>query len=107
VERFTVFKELAGLARAQVLLRNHLEDRNWNFHNKQSTTAARVLEQNRHELMSQPGVLGVGVGASDINNQEAAIIVSVDQTSSRRPQLPGQIDGVRIRVIFTDPIIAF
>jgi len=69
--------------------------------------ARSVLEQNRHELMSQPGVLGVGIGASDINNQEAAIIVYVDQTSSRRPQLPDQIDGVRVRVIFTDPIIAF
>jgi hypothetical protein len=69
--------------------------------------AGKVLEQNRHELMSQPGVLGLGIGASDINNQEAAIIVYVDQTSSRRPQLPDQIDGIRIRVIFTDPIIAF
>jgi hypothetical protein len=69
--------------------------------------AGRVLEQNRHDLMSQPGVLGVGIGASDINNQEAAIIVYVDQTSSRRPQLPDQIDGVRVIVIFTDPIIAF
>ena len=66
-----------------------------------------MLEQNRRELMSQPGVLGVGIGASDINNQGAAIIVYVDQTSSRRPQLPDQIDGVRVRVVFTDPIIAF
>jgi hypothetical protein len=69
--------------------------------------AGKVLEQIRHDLMSQPGVLGVGIGASDINNQEAAIIMFVDQTSSWRPQFADQIDGVRLRVIFTDPIIAF
>ena len=57
--------------------------------------------------MSQPGVLGVGIGVSDINNQEAAIIVYVDQTSSWRPQFADQIDGIRVRVILTDPIIAF
>jgi hypothetical protein len=69
--------------------------------------ARKVLEQKRHDLMSQPGVLGVGVGVSDINNQEAAIIVYVDQTSSWRPQFADQIDGIRVRVILTDPIIAF
>ena len=69
--------------------------------------ARKGLEQNRHDLMSQPGVLGVGIGVSDINNQEAAIIVYVDQTSSWRPQFADQIDGIRVRVILTDPIIAF
>jgi hypothetical protein len=69
--------------------------------------AGNVLEQNRHDLMSKPGVLGVGIGMSDVNNQEAAIVVYVDQTGSHRPQLPDQIDGVRVSQVLTDPIIAF
>jgi hypothetical protein len=49
--------------------------------------AGKVLEQNRHELMSQPGVLGVGLGALEDNSQ-TAMVVYVDKTSSAKPQLP-------------------
>ena len=68
--------------------------------------AAKVLEQNRHELMSKPGVLGVGLGALEDNSQ-AAVIVYVDKTSSAKPQLPERLDDVPVRVILTDPFIAF
>jgi hypothetical protein len=68
--------------------------------------ASRVLEENRHDLMSRPGVLGVGLGALEDNSQ-AAVIVYVDKTSSAKPQLPGRVDNVPVRVIFTDPFIAF
>ncbi len=68
--------------------------------------ASRVLEQNRHDLMSRPGVLGVGLGATE-DNSTPAILVYVDQTSSVQPQLPQDIDRVPIRVIFTDPFIAY
>jgi hypothetical protein len=68
--------------------------------------ASRVLEQNRHDLMSRPGVLGVGLGATE-DNSAPAIIVYVDQTSSARPELPPQVDRVPVRVILTDPIIAY
>jgi hypothetical protein len=68
--------------------------------------AVRVLEQNRHDLMSEPGVLGVGLGALEDNSQ-AAVIVYVDKTSSAKPQLPERVDNVPVRTIFTDPFIAF
>jgi len=68
--------------------------------------ASRVLEQNRHDLMSKPGVLGVGLGSLE-DNSEAAIVVYVDKTSSPKPQLPDQVDNVPVRVILTDPFIAF
>jgi len=68
--------------------------------------ASRVLEQNRYDLMSRPGVLGVGLGATE-DNSTPAILVYVDQTSSVQPQLPQDIDRVPIRVIFTDPFIAY
>jgi hypothetical protein len=56
--------------------------------------------------MSKPGVLGVGLGALEDNSQ-AAVIVYVDKTSSAKPQLPERVDNVPVRVIFTDPFIAF
>src|SRR6266581_7997845 len=68
--------------------------------------AGNVLEQNRHDLMSKPGVLGVGLGATE-NNSEAAIVIYVDKTSSAKPQLPDQIESVPVRVVLTDPFIAF
>ena len=68
--------------------------------------ASRVLEQNRDDLMSRPGVLGVGLGALEDNSQPA-IIVYVDKTNSIKPQLPAQIAGVAVRLVLTDPFIAY
>jgi hypothetical protein len=68
--------------------------------------ASRVLEQNRHDLMSQPGVVGIGLGALE-DNSAPAIVVYVDKTSSAKPHLPVQIDNVPVRVVMTDPFIAF
>jgi hypothetical protein len=68
--------------------------------------AGRVLEQNRHDLMSRPEVLGVGLGALE-DNSAAAIVVYVDKTSQAKPQLPPQADNVPVRIIMTDPFIAF
>lgn len=68
--------------------------------------ASTVLEQNRHDLMSRPAVLGVGLGALEDRSQPA-VVVYVDQTSQAKPQLPAQIDGVPVSVIMTDPFIAY
>ncbi|HKQ79318.1 MAG TPA: hypothetical protein VJ810_36830 [Blastocatellia bacterium] len=65
--------------------------------------------KNRHErdLMSRPGVLGVGVGGSGNNSSDATIVVYFDRTSGRAPDLPERMDDVRVRVVLTDPIVAF
>jgi len=68
--------------------------------------ASRVLEQNRHDLMSRPAVLGVGLGALE-DNSAPAVVVYVDKTSSAQPQLPAQVDNVPVRIIMTDPFIAY
>jgi len=68
--------------------------------------ASRVLEQNRHDLMSRPGVLGVGLGALEDNSQPA-IVVYVDKTSRSMPQMPAQVDKVPVRIVMTDPFIGF
>jgi hypothetical protein len=66
-----------------------------------------VLDQHRANLMFQSGVIGVGVGASDKSDSEGAIVVYVDRSSGNRPQFAESIDGVPVRVIYTDPFVAF
>lgn len=68
--------------------------------------ANALLERNRQDLMSLPAVLGVGLRALD-DSSTAAVVVYVDKTSSTKPQLPAQLDGVPVRVVMTDPFIAF
>ena len=64
--------------------------------------------KNRHEreLMSQPGVIGLGVGMSD-NSVEGAVVVYIDRTMGRAPAMPERLDNVKVRVVFTDPIVAY
>lgn len=69
--------------------------------------ASAVLEVHRANLMVTPGVIGAGVGAASDDDQEPAIVVYVDRTSSHRPQLAPALDGVAVRVVFTDPFVAF
>jgi hypothetical protein len=69
--------------------------------------ASQVLEQHRDNLMNTPLVLGVGVGRSDENDTDAAIVVYVDKTTGARPFLPQSIGGVKVRVELTDPFVAF
>ena len=62
---------------------------------------ARTAKQ-RHadELMSNPAILGVGVGASSDNTSEGAVVVFVEQGKS--VAVPADLDGTRTRVIVTD-----
>jgi hypothetical protein len=69
--------------------------------------AGQVLDLHRDALMARRGVIGVGVGRSDTNEAEAAIIIYVDRTAGARPQLPRNLDGLRVQVIETDPFVAF
>jgi len=69
--------------------------------------ASAALERSRADLMSRPAVLGAGVGASEEDDQEAAIVIYVDRTAGFRPQLPESVEGVRVRVVLTDPFVAF
>jgi hypothetical protein len=69
--------------------------------------AGQVLDLHRNELMSRRGVIGVGVGRSDTNEAEAAIIVYVDRTAGQRSQLPRSVDGLRVQLVETDPFVAF
>lgn len=69
--------------------------------------ASAVLEVHRANLMFSPGVIGAGVGAASDDNLEPAIIIYVDRTGPARPQLGRSIDGIPVRVVLTDPFVAF
>jgi len=67
-------------------------------------TAAKDKHVSR--LMGDPAVLGVGVGASDDNPEEAAVVVFLEQGKSHAP-VPVQLDGVRTKVVTTDRFRAY
>ena len=72
-----------------------------------SDRASAVLEVHRANLMATPGVIGAGVGVTSENDTEAAIVVYVDRTSGNRPVFAPSLDGVAVRVVHTDPFVAF
>src|SRR5688572_2294538 len=69
--------------------------------------ASGVLELHRANLMATPGVIGAGVGATSENDIEPAIVVYVDRTAPGRPVFAPSLDGVAVRVVYTDPFVAF
>ena len=56
--------------------------------------------------MSDPAVLAVGLGASEADPSEAVVTVYVEKGHRHAP-IPGQLDGVRTRVIETDAFRAY
>ena len=69
--------------------------------------AMRVKIENENDLFQNPNVLGVGIGAAEDNPLEAVIVIYVESTREHPHQaLPAEIDGIRVRVILTDPFVA-
>jgi hypothetical protein len=68
--------------------------------------ASAVLESHRANLMFQPAVMGVGVGASGRTDGEAAIVIYVNKDAGTTPFLPDSIEGIPVTVILTDLFIA-
>lgn len=69
--------------------------------------AMRAMRARERDLMSRSGIIGVGVGASDADPNEASIVVYVDVTSQLLPSVPRRINGVRVRTVFTEPFVAY
>jgi hypothetical protein len=69
--------------------------------------AIQAMTGRERDLMSRAGVIGVGVGSLDSTSAEAAIVIYVDQTLGIRPRLPRRVNGVRVKVVYTDPFIAY
>ena len=74
---------------------------------REIAAAMRVQVENEYDLFRNPNVLGVGIGAAEDNPLEAVIVVYVESTRENPHQaLPNEIDGVRVRTILTDRIVA-
>ncbi|MDO8631289.1 MAG: hypothetical protein Q7R41_12425 [Phycisphaerales bacterium] len=70
---------------------------------------AALQVKNNHEagLFRLPGVIGVGVGAADDNPLQAVIVVYIDNTRGNgRNVPPAELDGTKVKVIYTDPFVA-
>ena len=74
--------------------------------NEAAVEFATVAMRSREgDLLSRPGVIGVGVGSIDDSPTEAAIVVYVDENASAA-RLPRRINGVRVKVVRTEPFVA-
>ena len=68
--------------------------------------ASAILENHRANLMFQPGVMGVGVGASGRTDGEASIVIYVNKDERNKPFLPDSIEGIPVMVVLTDEFVA-
>lgn len=68
--------------------------------------AVAVKEGHAAALMAQPGIQGVGVGRSDDNPTETAIVIFVISGVSH-PAIPQALDGVRTKIVEGDRFRAF
>jgi hypothetical protein len=64
----------------------------------ESVTA--VKDRNERALMSQAGVIGVGVGP------RAEIVIYVDRGMGRVPALPAHVENAKVRIELTDAFVA-
>ena len=69
--------------------------------------ATRAMRSQEVQLMSQPGIIGVGVGADDAAAGDAAIVVYIDADSPLTAKVPRRINGVRVKKVYTEPFVAY
>jgi len=67
--------------------------------------ASQVKDVHVDDLMAQPGVQGVGVGRSDDNPQETALVIYVEEGA--QTALPQVVDGQRTKIVTGDHFRAF
>lgn len=68
--------------------------------------ATEAKERHAQRLMTDPAIMGVGVGVSEQNPSEAVVVIYVEQGRPHGP-IPQQLDAVRTRVIRTSRIRAY
>src|SRR5262245_25162367 len=68
-----------------------------------------VKERYEPDLFGKAGVIGVGVGIDETDPTRAAILVYFNTGNAAHPQpglFPSELDGVKVRVIPTEPFVA-
>jgi hypothetical protein len=69
--------------------------------------ATMIKDRHAPDLMAQPEIIGVGVGARDGRPDQAAVVIFVDSTRPAHPRLPESLDGVPVKVVATQPFVAY
>ena len=69
--------------------------------------ATFIKERNEDRLLRKGSVIGVGVSAADDVTDEAVIVVYVDETTGITPNIAKTIEGLRVKVVYSDPFIAY
>jgi hypothetical protein len=69
--------------------------------------AMQVMRARESDLMSRPGIIGVGVGAADNDPNAASIVVYMDANAPTLSNVPRRINGVRVKVVYTEPFVAY
>ncbi len=68
----------------------------------------KIKEANEAALFAHPGVIGVGVGQADDDAFRAVMVIYVDSGRHMRPHgLPTEIDGIPVKVVPTEPFVAY
>ncbi len=70
--------------------------------------ATKIKDNNEAALFEHPGVIGVGVGMSDDDPMQAVVVVYVESGHRMRPQgMPTDVEGIPVKVVPTEPFVAF
>ena len=69
--------------------------------------ARTIKERHERDLFANPGVLGVGIGADETDPTQAVVVVYVESSGGKVARgLPTELDGLKVKVIPTDPFEA-
>jgi hypothetical protein len=69
--------------------------------------ATEAMKSREQELMSLPGVIGVGIAAHSNDSSRAEIVVYVDVNADAKVRLPKRISGLRVRKVYTEQFVAY
>lgn len=67
--------------------------------------AIQVKEKHEEALLGIPGVVGVGVGLSDVVPGE--VVIEIYHTEELKAALPTELEGVPVQTVETEPFVAF
>jgi Peptidase family S64 len=70
-------------------------------------SANEVKKRHEQDLMSRPGVIGLGVGRADDNPGAPALVIYIDRGAGRVPDLPARVENVKVRFVLTDQFVAY
>jgi len=69
--------------------------------------ATMIKDRHAPDMMRNSEIVGVGVGVTEQDPTKVALVVYVDSTRPIRSRVPDQIDGVPVKVVRTDPFVAY